>query len=61
MGYDSEIILVAGVSCKLNKSVFIMIKRSKQGKAVDFRHETFENKRNNCYIPKKRYCFVKCI
>ena len=46
---------------KLDKPLFNMVKRSKYGKRVDFKLEIIEYKGNNCYIPMKGYCFIKCI
>ena len=40
---------------------FNLIIGSQYGNGSDFKHETFEYHGNNCFIPTKGYCFVKCI
>ena len=38
-----------------------MIARSQYFNGCDGKHEFIEYERNNCYIPTKGYCFIKCI
>ena len=61
MDYDSEDRIFQGVFLELDTPVFSMINRSINGKGVDFKHEIIEYKENNCYIPMKGFCFIKCI
>ena len=35
--------------------------RSQYGNGCDFKHEIIEYRGNNCFIPTKVYCFVKCV
>ena len=46
---------------KLNTPQFYKVNRSQYGNGCDFNHEIVEYRANKCYIPPKRYCFVKCI
>ena len=34
--------------------------RSQYGIGCDFKHEIIEYRGNNCFIPTRGYCFVKC-
>ena len=36
-----------------------IINGSQYGNGCDFKHEIIEFRGTNCFIPKKRYCFVK--
>ena len=38
-----------------------MVNGSKCGYACDFKFEIIEYQGNNCFIPTKRLCFVKCV
>ena len=38
-----------------------MVNRSQYGNGYDFKHEIIEYRGNNCFIPTKGYCFVKCL
>ena len=40
---------------------FNLANRSQYGNGCDFKHEFIEYKGNNCFIPTKGYCFVKCV
>ena len=35
--------------------------RSQYGNGCDFKHDIIEYRGNNCFIPTKGYCFVKCV
>ena len=47
--------------CKLNTPDFSMINRSQYGNECDFKHEILKYRGNNCFLPTKIYCLVKCI
>ena len=59
--YDSDDSIFNGYIYKINTPQFKKINRSQFGNGCDFKHEIIEYKGNNCYIPTKGYCFVKCI
>ena len=46
---------------KNNTSQFNFVNRSPYGNGCDFKHQIVEYRGNNCYIPTKGYCFVKCV
>ena len=46
---------------ELDTHVLNKVSRSKYGKEVGFEHEVNEFEKENCYIPTKGYCFIKCI
>ena len=60
-GYDAEDAIFNGCIYKINTSQFNLVIRSQYGNGCDFEHEIIEYRGNNCYIPIKGYCFVKCI
>ena len=57
-GYDA---IFNGYIYKINTPQFNKVNRSQNGNGCDFKHEIIEYRGNNCYIPTKGYCFVKCI
>ena len=59
--YDSEDTIFNGYIYKLNTPQFNKVNRSQYANGCDFKHEIIEYRGNNCYIPTKGYCFVKCI
>ena len=59
--YESEDALFNGYIYKLNTPQFKKVNRSQYGYGCDFKHEIIEYRVKNCFIPTKRYCFVKCI
>ena len=59
--YDSEDAIFNGYIYKLDTPQFKKVNRSQYGNGCDFKHEIIEYRGNNCYIPTKGYCFVKCI
>ena len=59
--YDAEGAIFNGYTYKLNKPHFVLNNRSHYGNGCDFKHQFIEYRGNNCYIPTKGYCFVKCI
>ena len=40
---------------------FNKVKGSQYGNGCDFKHEIIEYRGNNCFIPTKGYCFIKCV
>ena len=60
-GYDSEDAFFNGYFQKINTPQFNKVNRSQYGKGCDFKNEIIEYRGNNCFKPKKVYCFVKCI
>ena len=59
--YDSEDAIFNGYIYKIDTPIFNKVNRSQYGNGCDFKHEIIENRGNNCFIPPKGYCFVKCI
>ena len=60
-GYDAKVAVFNGYNYKINTPQFNLVKRSPYGNGCDFKHEIIEYRGNNCFIPTKGYCFVKCI
>ena len=60
-GYDAEDSIFNGYIYKLNTPHFNKVNRSQYGNGCSFDKIIIEYRGNNCYIPTKRYCFVKCI
>ena len=60
-GYDADDIIFNGYIYKIHTPKFNKVKRSDFGNGCDFKHEIIEYRGNNCFIPTKGYCFVKCI
>ena len=46
---------------KIDTPQFNKVNRSQYGNGCDFKHEYNEYRGNNCFIPTKSYCFVKCV
>ena len=59
--YDSEDAIFNGYIYKINTPHFNKVIRSHYGNGCSFDRKTIEHRGNNCYIPTKGYCFVKCI
>ena len=59
--YDSKDAFFKGYVYKIKTPQFNKVNRSQYGNGCDFKHEIIEFRRNNCFIPTKGYCFVKCI
>ena len=59
--YDAEDAIFIGDIYKLSTPQFNKVNRSQYGNGCDFKHEIIEHRGNNCFIPTKGYCFVKCI
>ena len=60
-GYDADDTIFNGYIYKIDTPQFNKVKRSEYGNGCDFKHEIIEYRGNNCFIPTKGYCFVKCI
>ena len=60
-GYDAEDAIFNGYNYKTNTPQFKLVNRSLCGSGFDFKHEVIEYRGNNCFIPMKGYCVVKCI
>ena len=59
--YDSEDAIFKGYIYKLDTCHFNKVNQSQLGNGCDFKDEIIEYRFNNCFIPTKRYGFVKCI
>ena len=59
--YDSEDALFNGYIYKLDTPQFNKVNRSQYGNGCNFDKLIVEYRGNNCFIPTKGYCFVKCI
>ena len=59
--YDSDYSIFNGYIFKLDTPQFNKVNRSQYGNGCDFKHEIIEYRANNCFIPTKCFCFVKCI
>ena len=59
--YDSDDSIFNGYIYKIDTPIFNKVKRSQYGNGCDFKHEIIEYQGNNCFIPTKGYCFVKCV
>ena len=60
-GYDADDCIFNGYIYKLNTPQFIKVNRSQYGNGCNFDKIIIEYRGNNCFIPTKGYCFVKCI
>ena len=58
--YDSEDAIFNGYIYKINTPQFNKVNRSQYGNGCSFDKIIIEYRGNNCYIPTKGYCFVKC-
>ena len=59
--FESEDAIFNGYVYKIDTLQFILVNRSQYGNGCDFKHEIIEYHGNNCFIPTKEYCFIKCI
>ena len=59
--YDSDDAIFNGYIYKIDTPQFNKVNRSLYGNGCNFDKIILEYKGNNCYIPKKGYCFIKCI
>ena len=60
-GYDADDCIFNGYIYKLNTPQFNKVNRSQYGNGCSFDKIIVEYRRNNCFIPTKGDCFVKCI
>ena len=59
--YESDDAIFNGYIYKLDTPEFNEVNRNQNRNGCDFKHEIFEYRGNNCYIPTKGYCFIKCV
>ena len=59
--YDSDDTIFNGYINKINTPQFNKVNRSQYGNGCSFDKIIIEYRGNNCFIPTKGYCFVKCI
>ena len=60
-GYDADDCIFNGYIYKLNTPQFNKVNRSQYGNGCSFDNIIIEYRGNNCFVPTKGYCFVKCI
>ena len=60
-GYDADDCIFNGFIYKINTLQFNEVNRSHYGNGCSFDKIIVDYRGNNCYIPTKGYCFVKCI
>ena len=60
-GYDANDSIFNGYIYKIITPEFNTVNRSQYGNGCSFDKIIVEYCGNNCFIPTKRYCFVKCI
>ena len=60
-GYDAEDAVFNGYYYKNKTLQFIVVNRAKYGSGCNFKHQIFEYRVDNCYIPSNGYCFSKFI
>ena len=59
--YDSDDSIFNGYTYKIDTHQFKKVNRSQYGNGCSFDKIIIEYRGNNCFIPTKGYCFVKCI
>ena len=59
--YDSDDCIFNGYIYKLDTPIFNKFNRSQYGNGCSFDKIIIEYRGNNCFIPTKGYCFVKCL
>ena len=59
--YDADDCIFNGYIYKIDTPQFKKVNRSQYGNGCSFDKIIIEYRGNNCYIPTKGYCFVKCI
>ena len=59
--YDSEDAIFNGFIYKLDTPQFNKVNRSQYGNGCSFDKIIIEYQGNNCFIPTKGYCFIKCV
>ena len=58
--YHSKVIFT-GLLYKSNKRDYENVKRSQYDRSTDFGQDIVEYTGNNCSIPTRRNCFIRCI
>ena len=58
--YETENAILNGYVYKINIPQFNLVNRGQYGNGCDFKQKVIESRGNNCFIPTKGYCFVKC-
>ena len=59
--YDSKDAIFNGYIYKIKTPQFNKVNRSQYGNGSSFDQIIVEYQGNNCFIPTKGFCFVKCI
>ena len=59
--YDADDSIFNGHIYKIDTPIFNKVNRSQYGNDCSFDKIIIESQGNNCYIPTKGYCFIKCI
>ena len=60
-GYDADDAIFNGYIYKIDTPIFNKVKRSQYGNGCSFDKIILEYRGNNCFIPTKGYCFIKCV
>ena len=60
-GYDADDCIFIGYIYKIDTPQFKKVNRSQYGNGCGFDKIIIEYRGNNCFIPTKGYCFIKCI
>ena len=60
-GFDADDCIFNGYIYKLSTPQFNKVNRSQYGNCCNFDQIIIDDRGNNCFIPTKGYCFVKCI
>ena len=60
-GYDAEDSIFNGYIYKIITPQFNKVNRSQYGNGCSFDKIIIEYRGNNCFIPTKGYCFIKCV
>ena len=58
---DSEAVIFTGWLRNLNTPEFNKVNISQYGRGTDFKEDVVEYTGNNCYIPTRGNCCIKCI
>ena len=60
-GYDSDDVIFTGWLYKLNTPEFNKVSRSQYARGTGFKQDIVEYVGNNCHIPIRENCFIKCF
>ena len=60
-GYDADDCIFNGYIYKIDTPQFKKVNRSQYGNGCSFDKIIIEYRGNNCFIPTKGYCFIKCV